>query len=121
MYDIVDPSCALSIHVGTTICFMVLSCVSLCRLSPSSLICQRGLGKGASFSWLGDISERLPEEVEPGAIFPLRGMDTNILRQHPGPTDATVCGLHQSYGNPTPDVSPRPGVGLPHLCFKVAG
>ena len=68
----------------------------------------KGLGQGEGVAWLWDLLERLPEEVEPGAVFPLRALDANIVRRHPGPPDAPVCDSHQSYGNPTLDVSIRP-------------
>ena len=44
-------------------------------------------------------------------------MDADFVRRNPGPPDAPVCGLHQSDGDPTLDVSARPGVGLP-LIFR---
>ena len=81
----------------------------------------KGLGQGGVLAWSGDITSRLPEQVEPGAIFPLRALDSDLVRQHPGPPDATVCGLHQIDGDPTIDVSAHPGVGLPPLCCKEAG
>ena len=76
------------------------------------------LGRGEGFSWPGYLSARLPEEVDPGAIFPLRELDANLVLRQPGPPDAPVCGLHQSDGNPTLDVSVRPGVGLLPLCCE---
>ena len=37
------------------------------------------------------------------------------------PTDALMCGPHQSDGNPILDVSARPQVGLLPLCYEAAG
>ena len=79
------------------------------------------LGRGEGLSWPGDILARLPEEVDPGAVFPLRLLDDNILRRHPGPLDSPVCGPHQSDGDTDIYVSARPRVGLPPLCCKAAG
>ena len=59
---------------------------------------------------------RLLEEVDPGAVFPLRVLETILVRRHPGTLDALVCGLHQSDGDPTLDVSARPWVGFLPLC-----
>ena len=65
-------------------------------------------GRGGGFTWSGDIAARLPEEVYPRSVLPLRALDSDIVRQHPGPLDAPVCGPHKSDGNPTLDVSARP-------------
>ena len=51
----------------------------------------------------------------------MRALHTGLMCRYPVPLDSPVCGLHQSYGNPTIDVSARPRVGLPSLCFAVAG
>ena len=59
-----------------------------------------------------NLSALLPEDVDPGGVFPLQAMYTNLVRRHPGPPDAPVCGPHQSDGDPTIDVSARPIVGL---------
>ena len=65
--------------------------------------------------------ERLPEQVESGAVFPTQALDADIVRRHPGPPDAPVCVPHQSDGGPTIDVCARPGVGLLTLCYEAAG
>ena len=75
----------------------------------------KGMGRGDGFYCTRDLSARLPEDVEPGAVFPLWALDANLVRWHPGPPDALLCGLHQSYGDPNLDVSARPGVGLPQI------
>ena len=64
---------------------------------------------------------RLPEEVDPGAVLPLRSLEANHVRRQPVHTDSPVCSLHQSDGNPNLDVSARPWIGLPPLCCKVDG
>ena len=81
----------------------------------------KGLGQGEGFSCTWDLSARLPEEVGSGAVFPLREMDTYLVRQYPGSPDELLCGLHQSDDNPTPDISARPLVVLPPLCCKATG
>ena len=81
----------------------------------------KGLGRGEGFAWTWDISARLPEEFEPGAIFPLRLLDANLVRRHPVPPDASMYVLHQSDDNPTIGVSARSRLGLPPLCCKVDG
>ena len=48
-------------------------------------------------------------------------MDTNFVHRHPGPPDTLACVTHQSYGNPTLDVSARPQVGLPPIFCEAAG
>ena len=52
------------------------------------------LGQGEGFTWPGDLSARLPKEVDPSAVFPLQALDANLARRHPGPLDELVCGLH---------------------------
>ena len=48
--SVVAPSYAISGHVGTDICLLVLSCILMCRLRPSYPIYLRGLvGVEASF------------------------------------------------------------------------
>ena len=82
---------------------------------PAFLICAdmgKGLGQSEGIVWYYDLLAHLPEEVESGTIFPLQAMDTNLVRQNPGPLDAPVCVPHQSYGDPTIDVSARPRVVL---------
>ena len=64
--------------------------------------------RGGRLSWPGDLSAGLPEEVEPGAVFPLRALDANLVRRHPGPLDAPVYGPHQNDGDPTFDESAHP-------------
>ena len=68
-----------------------------------------------------EISARLLEEVEPGAVLPLQALDTNFVRRDPGPPDALVFDPYQIDGNPTLDVPARPQVGLPPLCCKATG
>ena len=75
----------------------------------------KGMGRVEGFSWPGDLLARLPEDVEPGVVFSLQALDANLVRRHPENPDATVCGSHQGDGDPTIDVSARPGVGLPPL------
>ena len=65
--------------------------------------------------------ERLHEEVELVAVFPLQALEADIVRQYPGPPDAPVCGPHQSDGDPTLDVSACPGVGMLPLCCEADG
>ena len=43
------------------------------------------LGRGEGFAWPWDLLTRFPEEVDPGAVFPLRSLDANIVHRHPGP------------------------------------
>ena len=66
------------------------------------------------------VSQRLPEQVDTGAILRLWVMYANLLHQHPGPQDALVFGPHKSGGNPTLDSLTRPGVGLMPLCCEAA-
>ena len=77
------------------------------------------LVQGEGFSWTGDISERLPEEFDPGAVFPIQVLNDNLVHWHPGPQYSPVCGPHQSDYNPNIDVSARPGVGLLPLCCNI--
>ena len=79
------------------------------------------LGRGEGLSWPGDLLARLPEEVDPGAVFPLRLLDDNILRRHPVPLDAPVCGPHQSDGDTDIYLSAHPRVGCLPLCCKADG
>ena len=81
----------------------------------------KGLGRGDGFYWPGDILERLLEDVEPGAVSPLQAPAANIVRRHPVPPYALVCGQHQSDGDPTLDISARPGEGLQPICCEAAG
>ena len=74
---------------------------------------EKGLGLGEKLFWPRYLSVRLPGDIDPGAVFPLRAMGTNLVRRNPGPTDAPMCGPHESDCYPTLDVSTRPGVGLP--------
>ena len=64
---------------------------------------------------------RLPEQVYPIAVVPLRELAADLVRQHPGTPDSPVCGPHQSNGDPTLDVYARPGVGLPPICCEADG
>ena len=73
------------------------------------------LGRGVGFNWPWYLLARLPEEVEPGAVFPLQALDANFVRRHPRTLDAPMFGPHKSDDNPTLDVSTRPRVGLPTL------
>ena len=79
-----------------------------------------GFGRGEGISCPGDLSARLPEEVDPSAVFPLQALDANHVCRHPGPPDAPVCGPHQSDGSPNLDVSARLGLGLRPLCCEAA-
>ena len=47
-------------------------------------------------------------------------MHYDLMCQHPGSLDTTVCGPHQSDSNPTLDVSARPWVYLLTLCCEAA-
>ena len=78
----------------------------------------KGLGRDEGFYWTGDLKTRLHEEVDPGALFSLRALDTNIVNRNPGSSDAPVCGPHQSDGDPNLHVSTLPRVDLPPLCCK---
>ena len=42
------------------------------------------------------------------------------MYRNPGPPDALLCGLYQSYGNPNLDVSARPRIGLLPFFRKAA-
>ena len=79
------------------------------------------LGRGEGFSWPWDIFRQLPEEVESGAVFPLQDMYADIVRRHPGPPNAPVCGLYQIDCDLTLYISARPRVGLPPLCCEATG
>ena len=81
----------------------------------------KGLGQGEGFSFPGDLLARLPKEVEAGSVLPLRAMEYNIVRRHPGTPDALVCGPHQSASDTTLDVSARSGVGFPPIFYEAAG
>ena len=89
-------------------------CVGLGRQARCSCV----VGRSGVFARSGDIPAHLYEQVEPGAVLPLRVMYGDLVRRKPGPPDAPVCGPHQNYGNPTLDVSEFPGVGLPPICCK---
>ena len=80
-----------------------------------------GFGQGGGFAWSRDIAARLPEQIDPGAVFPLQVLDANLVHRHLGTPDAPVFGPHQSYGDPTLEVSARPGVELPPLCCEADG
>ena len=92
-------------------------CVGLGRQARCSCV----VGRSGVFARSGDIPAHLYEQVEPGAVLPLRAMYADLVRRQPGPPDAPVCGPHQNDGNPTLDVSECPGVGLPPICCKEAG
>ena len=81
----------------------------------------KGMGQGEGFTWPGDISVSLPEEFDPNAVFPLQALDANLVCRYPGPPDKPVCGLHQSDGKSTIDISTYTGVGLPPLCCEADG
>ena len=115
---LVGSSCAISCQFGLSSCLMVLSCRFLCLIRLSARMSLRvwvGVG-GLTLS--EDHMKRLPEEVDPRLVFPLRDLDADLMCRHPGPLYAPACGPHQSYGNPALDVSAHPGVGLPPLCCK---
>ena len=78
---------------------------------PALAVCSgmyKGLGRGEGFDWEWIPTACLPEYVEPVAVFPLRALGTYHVRRQPGPPDETVCGPHQSDGDPTIDVSTCP-------------
>ena len=81
----------------------------------------KGMGRGGGFNLSGVIVACLQEQVEPGAVFPLQAMNAALVRRHPGFLDSLMCGLHQSDGDPTLDVSARPGVGVTSLCCEADG
>ena len=61
MSAVVDLSCALSGHVGSTRCLLVLSFIFLYRLRPSSPMYLRGWGRvgallGLGFSWHAELN-----------------------------------------------------------------
>ena len=43
----------------------------------------KGLGRSEGFAWPWGLSERLPEEVDPGAVFPLQALGANLVHRHP--------------------------------------
>ena len=45
----------------------------------------KGLIRGEGFAWPWGILERLPEEFDPRAVFPLRALGANLVHRHPGP------------------------------------
>ena len=116
----VGPSFALFGHVCTTSFFLVLYLLLLFRIRPSGPIYLR-VGRGRGFARYGYLLAHQYEQIKRGVILPLQAMYADIVRWHPGPPDAMVCGLHQSDGNPTLDVNANPGLGLPPLFWEVAG
>ena len=48
-------------------------------------------------------------------------MHADPMRRLPVSPDALMCGPHQSDGNPTLDLTARPGVGLLLLCVQATG
>ena len=64
---VVAPSCTIYGPVCTAICLMVLSFSFMFRISLSD-----PMGWGGGLAWYGDLMARLPEQVEPGAILPLK-------------------------------------------------
>ena len=105
LFALVPPSCEISGRVG------LLSGELLWIPIPDLAVCpgvSKGLGRGEGFACTWSCTSRLPEYVDPGAIFPLRAMDAYPVRRRPGHPDAPVCGPHQCDGDPTLDVSARP-------------
>ena len=80
----------------------------------------KGLGKVEASLGL-DISRCLLEQVDLGAVFSLRALDTDLVHPHPGTPDEPVCGPHQSDGDHTLDISARFGVSLLELCYRADG
>ena len=72
-------------------------------------------------SLVGGALEWLPKEVEPRAILPLRPLNADPVRWHPGSLYAALGGAHQSDRNPTLDVSTRLRVGLLPLGGQATG
>ena len=64
---------------------------------------------------------RLPEKRQSGLVFLLQSLHTYFVCRHPWPSDALVCGPHQSDCNPTIDVSTRLWVGLSRLWCEATG
>ena len=85
----------------------------------SQYIC--GVVWGGSCAGFGVFLARLSNQVDPGVIVPLQDLHDTLMYRHPGPPDAPVCGPHQSYGNPTLDVSTRRRVRLLPLCCELSG
>ena len=81
----------------------------------------KGLGRGEDFVWPLDLSARFYEEFETGTFFPLQTLDANLVRRHPGNPDSSVCGPHQSDGDPTIGISACPRVALPTRCCEAGG
>ena len=63
----------------------------------------------------------LEVDMEAGAVLPPELLDTYLACRNSGAPDAAMSGLHQSDGNPTPDIPACPGVGLPPLGGKMSG
>ena len=64
---------------------------------------------------------RLPEEVQPCAIFPLGPLHARPVCQYPGSLHTAVGDMHQSDCNSTFDVPARLRVGLPPLGDQATG
>ena len=72
------------------------------------------------FSRLGFLPARLLEEVYSRAALPLQALNVDPMCQHPGPSDAPVCGPYQSDGDHNHDLSASPQVGFQLLCYESA-
>ena len=64
---------------------------------------------------------RLAEKLQSSPVFPLQSLHTDFVCRCPWSSDTPVCGLHQSDGNPTLDVSTRLRVGLFPLWCEATG
>ena len=107
---LVAPPCAFVVVKVIAPALAVCACVVL------GLGWCKGWGKGGEGGGLmgfGVSCARLPEYVQPGAIFPLWMLSADTMRRNPGSPDAPMHGPHQSDVNTTIDVTTRLRVGLP--------
>ena len=63
----------------------------------------------------------LSEEVDTGPVLPLRSLNTDIVRRHPGSTDSGVSLSDQCYCNPTLYVDAHTRLGMFPLHCKAEG
>ena len=120
LFPLVAPSCALSGHVWASRCFLVISCRYLCQLRPSAMGWIRGrvgvrVSLGLRIFWRFYLNRLI---LAPSSHC---GRWTLILCSGTLDPRMHLCRTHQSDGDPTLDVSTRPRVGLPPLCWKVTG
>ena len=65
---VVTPSCALSGHLGTTSCLLVLFFILMFQIMPSEPNIAKGLGQFGGVTWSKDLTTRLPEDVKPVSV-----------------------------------------------------